>query len=337
MLFSSLGTYEDSKNFLISTQAPSDRAFFSLEIDSATREQPPEVVCHLYTAANDDLFSKTNWHAANPSLRGGYRDINDIKRAAEEADRIPAKQTGFLNLFMNRRVSLESVWLAPKAWKECSKPPSMEIFRQKGAHLGLDLSMKNDLTCAVASSQDDFGNIHLICFSFAPLGGLEEREKRDKIPLRTWVQQGILHAFPGAVVSYDMVSEYLRDWFYENEIPIYGIHYDRWRILEFKSSAERVGFAQEAEWYEVGQGFVSFSPRMDTFETLLLEKKIRHGAAPILNLGAASAIVDIDPAGNKKLNKKKAAHKIDGIVAALMAVYPWAHNEQEFDVEALIG
>ena len=105
MLFSSLGTYTDSKSFLISTQAPSDRAFLSLEIDSATIDQPRDTVCHLYTAQTDSLFSKKNWSAANPSLRGGYRDINDISRAAKAADRIPAKQTGFLNLFMNRRES----------------------------------------------------------------------------------------------------------------------------------------------------------------------------------------------------------------------------------------
>ena len=82
---------------------------------------------------------------------------------------------------------------------------------------------------------------------------------------------------------------------------------------------------------------MSFSPRMDTFETKLLEKKIAHGAAPILNLGAASAICERDPAGNAKLNKAKSIHKIDGLVAAVMAIHPFASNEEYFDIDAMIG
>jgi phage terminase large subunit-like protein len=337
MLFSSLGTYADSKSFLISTQAPNDRAFLSLEIDAAAREKPKSVVCHLYTAPNDGLNDKKNWHAANPSLRTGFRDIKDIQRGAEEAERIPAKQNGFLNLFMNRRVSLESVWLAPTVWNACATEPVMQVFRDKGVHMGLDLSAKNDLTCAVISSEDDFGNIHLKCYTFVPVGGLDERERRDKLPLSTWVLQGVVHAFPGAVVSYDMVCEYLRDEFEREGIHVMSIQFDRWKINELMASAVRTRFAVDAEWVEVGQGFVGFSPRMDTFETKLLEKKICHGGAPILNLGASSAVVDIDPAGNKKLSKKKATHKIDGLVAAVMSVHPWAHAGDDFDVEALIG
>ena len=212
MLFSSLGSYEDAKRFLISTQAPNDRAFLSLEIDSAMREQPKETVCHLYTSENEDLFDQKNWYDANPSLRGGYRDIEDIRRRAKDAELIPAKQNGFLNLYLNRRVSLQRVWLAPTVWNACSAKPSMEVFRTRPVHLSLDLSMKNDLTCAVAAAEDDEGVIHLKCFSFAPLEGIAERERRDKLPLQQWIKDGVIHAFPGAVVNYDMVAAYLRDW-----------------------------------------------------------------------------------------------------------------------------
>jgi phage terminase large subunit-like protein len=337
MLFSSLGTYEDSKSFLISTQAPTDRAFLSLEIDAAARDKPKGVVCHLYTAPTEDILDKKNWNAANPSLRTGYRDIHDIERGAHEAERIPAKQNGFLNLFLNRRVSLESVWLAPSVWRAGNREPVMQVFRDKGVHMGLDLSAKNDLTCAVISAEDDFGNVHLKCYTFVPVGGIDERERRDKLPHTTWVMQDVIHAFPGNVVSYDMVCEYLRDEFEREGIHVLTIQFDRWKITELQSSAERTRFAVDAEWVEVGQGFVGFSPRMDTFETKLLEGKVCHGNAPILNLGASSAVVDIDPAGNKKLTKKKSTHKIDGLVAAVMAVHPWAHNAEQFDAAAIIG
>lgn len=88
-ILSSLGSYEDSKAFFISTQAPSDAAFFSLELDSSERDQPKDTVTHLYTAATDDIKDEKNWWAANPALHDGYRSLDDIRRAAQDAIRIP--------------------------------------------------------------------------------------------------------------------------------------------------------------------------------------------------------------------------------------------------------
>jgi len=82
---------------------------------------------------------------------------------------------------------------------------------------------------------------------------------------------------------------------------------------------------------------VSFTPRLENCESLLLERKIRHGSNPILNLGASVAIVERDNAGNRRLTKKKSSQKIDGTVAAVMAVYPLVANEQVFDVECWVG
>jgi hypothetical protein len=44
MLRTSLGTYSDSREFIISTQAPSDAAFLSVEIDSAIADHPTRSV-----------------------------------------------------------------------------------------------------------------------------------------------------------------------------------------------------------------------------------------------------------------------------------------------------
>jgi phage terminase large subunit-like protein len=46
MLVSSQGSYDDARMFIISTQAPSDGSYLSLEIDSSIRENLPNVVTH---------------------------------------------------------------------------------------------------------------------------------------------------------------------------------------------------------------------------------------------------------------------------------------------------
>jgi phage terminase large subunit-like protein len=340
MLFSSMGTYEDARTFLISTQAPSDSAFFSVEMDTAERETPDGICCHKYAAETEDMFDEANWYAANPSLYGGYRSKEDIKKNAEEAARIPAKQNGFLNLFLNRRVAMEHAFLAPKVWKENGALPDLEVFKRGGVTLGLDLSMVNDLSAAVVAAKDDENNIHLLCYAFTPLDGIKERSARDKMPLEAWAKDGVINAFYGRVVDYDMLCQFLRDDLADKGITIDSVQFDRWKIQSFKSAAERQGFAQEAVWVEVGQGFKDYSPRVDSFEKALLENRIRHGMHPILNMGAASAVVISDPTGARKIDKTKiiGGGKIDGLVAAIMAVHPHvAMNDKPIDISAWIA
>ena len=62
------------------------------------------------------------------------------------------------------------------------------------------------------------------------------------------------------------------------------------------------------------------SPAVDKLERLVAERKLCHGANPILNMCAAGADVQSDPAGNRKLHKAKSYSKIDGLVALAMAL-----------------
>jgi phage terminase large subunit-like protein len=336
MLFSSMGTYEDSRTFLISTQAPSDAAFFSLEIDTATREKLPNVACHLYTAKSDDIFDKEGWYQANPSLRGGYRSIKDIETNAKDASLIPAKQNGFLNLFMNRRVSLQSAFIAPAIWRENAGPVDMDVFRRGEVTLGLDLSRVNDLTAAVIAAQDEDGNIHVKCYAFTPLDGIEARERRDRLPLQQWVKDGHIYAPPGKTLDYGQIVVWLRERLEEERIRVGSIFFDRFGSNEFFAACDRESFALSAKRVEVGQGYVSMSPRIQALETALLQGRIRHsGKQPILNMGAAAAVVISDAAGNRKLTKENlnVGPKIDGLIAAIMAIYPWVARLDEANAD----
>jgi phage terminase large subunit-like protein len=135
-----------------------------------------------------------------------------------------------------------------------------------------------------------------------------------------------------------MIAQHLRVKLEEMDIRVDKVMFDRFRIDVFKAACQREGFAQDAEFIECGQGFVTMGKLIDLFETALLERRVRHGLHPILNLGAASAIVESDNVGNRRLTKKKSANKIDGIIATLMACKPILENsEATFDVEALIG
>lgn len=340
-LTSSQGAYENPLLIVISTSAASDADMLSLWIDDALRSGDPQIVVHQYMADKEcDLLDEAQWEKANPGI-DTIRSREDLRKQLTKAKRIPSLENSARNLLLNQRVTLLSLWLAPTPWKDCSLDPELEEF-QSGSNpvaMALDLSARLDLTAAVLSVQDDAKRVHIIPFVFTPMVGLKEREERDRVPYSTWVRQGYLVATPGRSVDYGWVAQYLKMRCDELGIAISVLAFDRWRIDQFRKAAEEAGFAQEAEWKEVGQGYKDFSPRVTCFENLILAGRIQHGAHPLLNMAAANAIVVKDPAENKKLDKSKSTQRIDPLIAAVMSVFEVTEGSTvtPFDPKALIG
>jgi phage terminase large subunit-like protein len=324
-------------SIIISTQAPGDADLLSVLIDDALRGEERERKIELYTAPVDaDPFGVKAIKAANPHF-GEFMNQGEMLRQAAEAKRLPGAEAAYRNHVLNQRIALEHLWLAPAIWKACNATPDPAIFRDgRTVGAGLDLSQKHDLTACVLAAQDDGGTVHLWPFVFTPERSLRERELRDRAPYSAWVQSGQLIAVPGATLDYDWLFQFLRMRLDDLEIRIDVCAYDRWRINEARSAADRNNFVVNA-WSEVGQGMQSMSPRLEFFETLLLQERLRHGAHPLLNMGAANAVVVQDPAGNRKLDKAQSTQRIDPLVAAVMAAGVFMVSAPAFDVAAFIA
>ena len=336
-ILTSQGAHEAPLAIVISTQAPSDADWLSLQIDDAIRHPAPDVVCHLYTADMKlKLDNPKAWAQACPAL-GEFRSRKDVALLAQQAARLPVAEASFRNLILNQRVALVSLWLAPAIWKACSDIPDPAIFRDgRTVAAGLDLSQRNDLTACVLAAKDDAGVVHLLPFVFTPERGIKERELRDRAPYSLWVTQGKLIAVPGATLDYEWLFQWLHVRLTEMNIKVDVVAFDRWRIIEAKSAADRAGFVAN-QWVEVGQGYQSMTPRIEHFESLLLQARIRHGAHPLLMMAAANAISVRDPAGNRKLDKSKSTQRIDPLVAAVMAAGIFMVTAPDFDVRNFIA
>jgi phage terminase large subunit-like protein len=331
------GTQEEPKMFILSTSAASDGDILSVITDAAIRENSIKTAVHLYSADKDcPLDDEAQWLKANPAL-GYFRRKDDIERQCADALAIPAAETRFRLLILNQRTPLNSLWLAPGAWKACSALPDLNVFRSgTTVSLGLDLSQKSDLTAAVLCASDESGVLHLLPFAFLPADSIQALELKTKAPYQAWVRSGDLIAVPGKTIDYEWVFTWLREKLDDLGIEVNVIAFDRWRAAEAKSAADRVGFIGP-EWQEVGQGFVSASPRMEFFETKLLKGEIRHGSSPTLNLGAAACSALTDPSGNKKWAKDKSSQKIDVLVAAIMGAGVHMVSPAELDIGAFIA
>lgn len=316
------GAHDEPLSLIISTQAAGDTDLLSTLIDDMIRNPLPENVLRLFAAdKDDDVWDPAVWYRVNFALNK-FRGLKDFQQLAAQAKRMPTFEATFRNLYLNMRISRLSLLVAPSLWRGCNGVPNLELFYKYPVALAFDLSQTTDLTACVASVEDpDTGRIHCLPFVFTPLNTLKDRAKQDRAPYLSWVESKHLIDLPGNYVNYYMVADYLKTALEGMRINV--VAFDRWRIKDFQAACETKNFLQAKDiiWQPCGQGYKDMTLRIELFEQLLLGADILHGAHPLLNMGAANCVVAIDPANNKKPEKRLSSARIDPLVAMLMSVY----------------
>lgn len=317
-LVTSQGAHKNPLMVIISTQAPNDTDLLSLLIDDAlAQKDDPDAttICHLYTAPDGcDIMDESAWYAANPAL-GKFLDINSLRTAAEEAQRMPSAEARFRNLQLNQRVTASNPFVSKNVWRSCGAPVDVQPHECEQIFGGLDLSSKKDLTAFILFGLKD-GHWYVWCYFWSPERGLMDRAKNDRVPYDVWKEQGFLLTTPGATVDYEFVAQQIGEITAGME-NLVAIAFDRWNMQYLKKEMERIGL--ELPMVDWGQGFKDMSPAIDSLESKILNGLIRHGNHPVLTMCAANAVITKDPAGGRKLDKTKTSGRIDGMVALAMA------------------
>lgn len=326
------GAYDDALRLIISTQAPTDADMLSIKIDDALRSRDPKIVVRLYAAdPKADVLDPVAHAAANPAL-GTFRSKVELLAAAEKAARMPTAENGFRNLYLNQRVNRFSPFVSPSVWGACNGETDDEAFAKGQVFGGLDLAETTDL-CAFVLAALYQGVWHFRAWFWKPEATLKDHTKRDRVPYETWVEQGFINTTPGVAVDYEYVAADLAKIC--AGLPVLKIGYDRHRFKTLETQFAKAGV--ELPFEPFGQGFVSMAPAMDLIEIDFLNERVRHGGNPVLTMCAANAVVNKDPAGNRKLDKAKSTGRIDGMVAAVMARGVAALTPEGDDMDSLIA
>jgi phage terminase large subunit-like protein len=281
-------------------------------------------------------FHEETIRAANPAF-DVFMNKREVLAMAKDAKRMPAREPQYRNLILNQRVEASSPFVSPMQWKACSDPP--RSLRGREVYGGLDLSTTTDLTALVLAGCDSDGVWDIEPTFWLPAEGLVDKARTDRVPYDVWRNQGHLLATPGASVSYEQVAHYLfHNVFAQHRVA--KLAFDRWNFKHLKPWLLNAGFSEaviKETFVEFGQGFASMSPALRDLQSLILDRKLRHGDHPVLNMCAANSVIEQDGAENRKLSKKRSSGRIDGMVALAMALGVAPLQPTKVDIEALIG
>lgn len=267
------------------------------------------------TPADADWLDEDVWHRANPGLRYGYPDIEGLREYAREAREQPSERSTFQQLNLN-------MWLDGSAdpfvdmliYDEGRYEVDIDELEGEPCWLAVDLSSVNDLTVVVGCWRDGEDGYIVHPWFFCPADNLRGRAERDGVPYPDWAKEELITATEGNVVDYRVVEEQIREICARFDVR--EIAFDPHMARNIMNNLMEDNFPV----VEMRQGWVTMAPAIKELERAILGRRFRHGGHPILRWNFANIVVHVDSAGNKGFHKGKSKDRIDGAVAAAMAV-----------------
>ncbi len=297
---------------------------YAIKVQKGEIDDPATLPVIFMAEADDDWRDEALWFATNPGLKHGYPDLAGFRDKAAKAEHSPFERDSFLQFNLNR-------------WLDASTSPFVEMHVydegaatvdedelevvQSPCWIGVDLSKNEDLTAVLACWRDGDEGYQVKPQFFCPEDNLRDRGDLHGVDYLTWAEEGFITPTPGNVVDLVAVENYIRELCARHQVrevafdPTYGRHMmanldgDGFPVVEFR------------------QGWVTMAPAVQELERAILARRFRHGGNPVLRWNFDNIQLRIDPAGNRSFHKGKSGNKIDGAVAAAMAVARCAADE----------
>lgn len=270
----------------------------------------------LETPTDADWRDEAVWHRVNPGLAEGFPDIEALRQEAREAEHNPVVRDTFKNDHLN-------MWLghsqSPLFDMEIYDKGKCEIdfneLAELPCYLGVDLSRSGDLTAIVTAWLHDDGTVTVRPTFFLPEAELQRRADRDQAPYVRWRDEGYLRTVPGATIEPEHVEAEIREIVAAND-----------NVVEVAVDPAMAGtllrhlVADGIPAFEYKQTPLLMGLAAADLERTVNARRLRHDGHPILRSHLDNVKARIGSTDLKFMQKGKATDRIDGAVAAAMAV-----------------
>lgn len=265
--------------------------------------------------ADDDWQDEDVWHRYNPGLKYGFHDIKKMRSDAEEARANPAKAFEFQQFHLNRWFGNSRDPLFDMTTYDAGKVPfDLTELEELPCYVGVDMSVNGDLTAVVAAWRHDDGRIFIHPWFFVPGDDLKGRADRDGVPYKVWRDQGLVTVIDGPVIEPQAVEVQIREICARFDVQevAFDPHLARMTMQRL--------YDDGIPAIEMRQGPLTMGPAIGDLERTVNGRMIRHDGHPVLRHHFDSVVASRNDTGLVRMHKGKKTDRIDGAIAAAMAV-----------------
>jgi phage terminase large subunit-like protein len=283
---------------------------------AADPSRNPQRLVVIYQAAYDDDWAKeATWRKASPAL-GDFLDISVLRAEFHRAQLNPVEERAFRQFRLNQAVRAVGRAIDLVAWDRSAGLVVEDHLVGRRCHGGLDLATTTDLAALAWDFPDpEDPELHQVVWRlFCPEAALPGFDRSTAGQASVWARQGRLEVTEGNVIDYGAIKA--RIYVDAEQFSVVDVAYDRWGATQLVQELTDEGL----EMVGMGQGFASMSAPTKELLRLIAAGRYHHGGNPAVRWQAEHVVTRQDPAGNLKVDKAKSVEKVDGIVAAVMAL-----------------
>lgn len=269
----------------------------------------------IYTIDDgDDWSSMEALEKANPNWGVSVRP-EVITSLLQKAKGLPSAINNFKTKHLDVWCSARSAWLDMRAWKRC-ETTGLELsdFEGQPCFIGLDIGSKSDLTVKTylfPFEEDGKDKYALFCECWLPSKAIETSTNSQ---YSGWVRSGYIQETDGAMTDLNVIEDSIREDL--SRFDVQAITYDPWQATQLATSLSDEG----APMLECRFTVQNVSDPMKTLEALVIDGRIVHDGNPVMAWMMGNVEARIDAKDNIFPRKERHENKIDGAVAAILAL-----------------
>lgn len=290
----------------------------------------------IYELDNREEWQDENcWIKANPGL-GTIKSKEFLKNCVEKAKVDSSFRPTVLVKDFNLKENSATRWLN---WEEVENTETFDFKKMKFRYCigGFDAADTVDLNSAKAlcmRPNDD--KIYVKSMYWLPEETIENmtkdgnRSERDKVPYQLWERQGLLRSYKGNKVDKIVFLEWFKELRDEEDLYVYKIGYDPWRIDDSLLRQFKEEFGANC-MVPVRQGTQTLSNPMKQLQPDLRAKKIVYNNNPIDKWCFSNVEIKSDINGNiQPVKGLNVTQRIDGMMSLLCGYIVLNDNLDEF-------
>ena len=322
------GAFEEPFGIIVSTLSEIPDNPMGVLVDDADNARyggsayDPSWSYHIYTSDIDSpLDDREQWRKSNPNI-GVSPSYDEMERLSREAMRMPSKRRSFNIYNRNQALGSDEGFVDLQKWRENARANlDPAAYEGRLCYGGLDLSRTTDLTSFALYFPGEPQSA-AFTWNWMPEGRVEDLSRQDRAPYDEYLKAGYLEVTPGDAIDYSYVARRLEEIC--SRYRVHAIGYDKYYhdSLMYAARAENLRLPQMQEFYQSGQWMTS---GISEFEGLVVRNELLHRGNPIDTRAAAYAVLKTMPNGSLMFDKAERGHKIDPVVAMVMAIGTWKH------------